>query len=271
MERLIPLVKDHPTLPVELTNGNLSAATRAHPGHRRLRRQHPQPHADVLPGLPAPRLVQRAAGAPQEPARSRVHAARAQARARGPGRPRRHRLLHHAHVRAHQAAHAQLLGHGPGRRHRQRASTRSSPTSSSSSWAMARSSTPARSPSANAIKAGQDITFIILDNKTTAMTGHQEHCRHGARPARQRHGPADIEDIVRGHGAQAARRRRQHRPDRPGRPRPTTASSGEDDPRRWREGHHRRQGMRHHPPSPPLVARSAEPIKEKGYLPRRPT
>jgi indolepyruvate ferredoxin oxidoreductase len=27
----------------------------------------------------------------------------------------------------------------------------------------------------NAIKAGQDITFIILENKTTAMTGHQEH------------------------------------------------------------------------------------------------
>ena len=27
----------------------------------------------------------------------------------------------------------------------------------------------------NAIAAGQDITFIILENKTTAMTGHQEH------------------------------------------------------------------------------------------------
>ncbi len=27
----------------------------------------------------------------------------------------------------------------------------------------------------NAIKAGQDITFIILENGTTAMTGHQEH------------------------------------------------------------------------------------------------
>ena len=27
----------------------------------------------------------------------------------------------------------------------------------------------------NAIKANQDITFIILENKTTAMTGHQEH------------------------------------------------------------------------------------------------
>ena len=27
----------------------------------------------------------------------------------------------------------------------------------------------------NAIKAGQDITYIILENKTTAMTGHQEH------------------------------------------------------------------------------------------------
>src|ERR1700677_2223744 len=27
----------------------------------------------------------------------------------------------------------------------------------------------------NSIKTGQDITFIILENKTTAMTGHQEH------------------------------------------------------------------------------------------------
>ncbi|HEX4055972.1 MAG TPA: DUF6537 domain-containing protein [Tepidisphaeraceae bacterium] len=27
----------------------------------------------------------------------------------------------------------------------------------------------------NSIKAGQDITYIILENKTTAMTGHQEH------------------------------------------------------------------------------------------------
>ena len=27
----------------------------------------------------------------------------------------------------------------------------------------------------NAIKAGQDLTFIILENGTTAMTGHQEH------------------------------------------------------------------------------------------------
>jgi len=27
----------------------------------------------------------------------------------------------------------------------------------------------------NSIKANQDITYIILENKTTAMTGHQEH------------------------------------------------------------------------------------------------
>ena len=27
----------------------------------------------------------------------------------------------------------------------------------------------------NAVKLGQDITFIILDNSTTAMTGHQPH------------------------------------------------------------------------------------------------
>ena len=27
----------------------------------------------------------------------------------------------------------------------------------------------------NSVKINQDITYIILENKTTAMTGHQEH------------------------------------------------------------------------------------------------
>ena len=30
----------------------------------------------------------------------------------------------------------------------------------------------------NSIKAGQDLTYIILENGTTAMTGHQEHAPH---------------------------------------------------------------------------------------------
>ena len=37
------------------------------------------------------------------------------------------------------------------------------------------SSTPGRWPSPTAIKNGQDITYILLLNGTTAMTGHQEH------------------------------------------------------------------------------------------------
>jgi len=50
----------------------------------------------------------------------------------------------------------------------------------------------------NAIKLGQDITFIILDNSTTAMTGHQptpgvDYDILGNRTATQ-----DIEDVVQG-------------------------------------------------------------------------
>ncbi len=40
---------------------------------------------------------------------------------------------------------------------------------------MEPSSTPARSLSPIPIKNGQDLTYIILQNGTTAMTGHQEH------------------------------------------------------------------------------------------------
>ena len=60
----------------------------------------------------------------------------------------------------------------------------------------------------NSIKAGQDITYIILENKTTAMTGHQEHAgteldatgkslvhpgHRRDRPLHGRHEPADGE------------------------------------------------------------------------------
>ena len=37
----------------------------------------------------------------------------------------------------------------------------------------------------NSIKAGQDITYIILENSTTAMTGHQEHAGTETGCARQ--------------------------------------------------------------------------------------
>ena len=38
----------------------------------------------------------------------------------------------------------------------------------------------------NSIKNGQDITYIILDNKTTAMTGQQTHALARLRSPRQR-------------------------------------------------------------------------------------
>jgi len=50
----------------------------------------------------------------------------------------------------------------------------------------------------NAIKAGQDLTFIILENKTTAMTGHQEHAGTELDVLGNRSYIQDIEAIVRG-------------------------------------------------------------------------
>jgi indolepyruvate ferredoxin oxidoreductase len=49
----------------------------------------------------------------------------------------------------------------------------------------------------NSIKAGQDITFIILENKTTAMTGHQEHAGTELDLLGNRSYIQDIDQIVR--------------------------------------------------------------------------
>ena len=96
------------------------------------------------------------------------------ARAGRPRRPRRHRLLHHAHVRAEQGPHAQLQRHGPRRRHRlgHRSVHHQQADRLHGRWTFFHSGQIAIS---NSIKAGQDITYIILENKTTAMTGHQDH------------------------------------------------------------------------------------------------
>ncbi len=50
----------------------------------------------------------------------------------------------------------------------------------------------------NSIKANQDITYIILENKTTAMTGHQEHAGTELDATGNRSYIQDIQDIVRG-------------------------------------------------------------------------
>ncbi|HEY1628371.1 MAG TPA: thiamine pyrophosphate-dependent enzyme, partial [Tepidisphaeraceae bacterium] len=49
----------------------------------------------------------------------------------------------------------------------------------------------------NSIKANQDITYIILENKTTAMTGHQEHAGTELDVLGNRSYIQDIEQIVR--------------------------------------------------------------------------
>jgi indolepyruvate ferredoxin oxidoreductase len=50
----------------------------------------------------------------------------------------------------------------------------------------------------NSIKQNQDITYIILENKTTAMTGHQEHAGTEMSATGERSYIQDIEEIVRG-------------------------------------------------------------------------
>jgi indolepyruvate ferredoxin oxidoreductase len=50
----------------------------------------------------------------------------------------------------------------------------------------------------NSVKAGQDITYIILENKTTAMTGHQEHAGTELDATGNRSYIQDIQEIVRG-------------------------------------------------------------------------
>jgi len=57
----------------------------------------------------------------------------------------------------------------------------------------------------NSIKAGQDLTYIILDNGTTAMTGHQGHAgsRSDVDEFGNRHTVQDIYTIVKGIAATA--------------------------------------------------------------------
>ena len=102
------------------------------------------------------------------------------------------------------------LGGGTG----QRASTRSSRTSKSFSWATARFSTAARSRSAMPSKPGRIMTFIILKNDTTAMTGHQEHAGTEVDRARQPQlDPGHRADRPRHGRHEPADRRRSSRPE----------------------------------------------------------
>lgn len=50
----------------------------------------------------------------------------------------------------------------------------------------------------NSIAQSQDITYIILENQTTAMTGHQPHAGNDANMVGEEQMPQDIERIVKG-------------------------------------------------------------------------
>src|SRR3970282_2397855 len=52
----------------------------------------------------------------------------------------------------------------------------------------------------NSIKEGQDILYIILDNKNTAMTGHQPTPATGRNIMGDQTVPQDIEGIVKAMG-----------------------------------------------------------------------
>ena len=99
------------------------------------------------------------------------------------------------------------------------------------------------------------------------MTGHQEHAGTEDRRARQPHYIQDIEADRPRHGRHQPADRREAL----ARPTATTYKqrAGEDDPLRRREGHHRRQGMRHHLPPHGAARKSGRSIKEQGYLPRK--
>ena len=105
----------------------------------------------------------------------------------------------------------------------------------------------------NSIKNGQDITYVILDNKTTAMTGQQttaalEYDLLGNETFVQK-----IEKIIEAMVEAQDDRGHPHQP-RPARRLPHAARV--DHPEKRREGRHRRQGMRHHLPSPPQPRRA---------------
>ena len=131
-------------------------------GGPRRRRRPARPPADTLPRLLAPRRVRRAAAA------ARV-------------RERRHRLLHPrraAAVRRHALQHLHGRQHQHGPRHDQghgRPTRRPEEPSRWPSSATARSSTPASPRSWTSPTTTATSLTIILDNRTTAMTGGQEN------------------------------------------------------------------------------------------------
>ena len=118
----------------------------------------------------------------------------------------------------------------------------------------------------NAIKNGQDITYIILENGTTAMTGHQEHAGTEARRAGQSLlAPGHRNDRPR-HGRAPARS--PWRSCRPPIAR-VQAHVGRNDSRRRRE----RCSSPTRNAASPIIANvlreEAQDVKKHGYLPKK--
>ena len=99
----------------------------------------------------------------------------------------------------------------------------------------------------DSIKNGQDITYVILDNKTTAMTGHQPTPGVDVDVLGKPTFAQDIEKVVTGLAGDSSTfiaRMDPSQRENYDAPRPQNLA-----PRR-RQDHHRRQGMRHHLPPP---------------------
>ncbi len=113
---------------------------------------------------------------------------------------------------------------------------------------------------ANAIKQRQDILFIILDNKNTAMTGHQgTPASETDLMGRPQSAAGDRADR-RGDGPGLPAALQPRRPRRPHGPHRAGAADGRD------ARDHRRQGVRDHVGAPRGAERAAV-VRERGYLP----
>ncbi len=204
-QKLIPLFQATEQIPPQRRNGRLSAELgrlrwASKPKLEVFNQKVVLPHAHVLPRLPPSRQLRGAARTAQEFRRSRIHAAGTTRQGPSISSPTATPAATPCSCSPRPNSSCTITAAWASAAAPARESTRSSPTSKSFSWATERFSIPARSPSATRSRPNQDITYIILENKTTAMTGHQEHAGTELDVLGNRSYIQDIEQIVRAHG-----------------------------------------------------------------------
>ncbi|MFW6060920.1 MAG: thiamine pyrophosphate-dependent enzyme [Phycisphaeraceae bacterium] len=197
MERLIPLVKDHPTLPIELTNGNLTTV---------LQRIQATAEFDVKIPVRTPTFCP---GCPHRDSSSVLLELRQD-------------LLDSEYMlREHKRKPVDLVAHGDTGCYTMLMFEPNKPLMHNYSGMGLGGATGAgvdpfidnkqivfmgdgtfyhsgQVSISQSIYNGQDITYIILDNKTTAMTGHQGNASQELDLSGKEMNPLDIERIVQG-------------------------------------------------------------------------